>query len=148
MPKIRTLRPEEVPAKRQNVMDLSIYRDYLEQAEVGEMGAIELEPEDNQRAVKRRMTIAAGMLGLQIKWRSTSTDQILYFKLQTPQPVKHRKPKDVVHTPSNPDQPLAQPTDDWPPEDLGNHLAQEPLLDQEEEVPTPLPKRGRRSATG
>ena len=55
-------------------VDLSEYKHWVEQAqqEANGWGEIQLQDDDNQRAIKRRTTIAGKELGKTIKWHRKS----------------------------------------------------------------------------
>ena len=65
-------------------MDLSAYVDIIEQVRSGGVGGeVAREERERQRTEKRRLSIAAKQLGLQLTWRKTG-DNTLRFVLSEP----------------------------------------------------------------
>ena len=65
-------------------MDLSAYVDIIEQVRSeGVGGEVELGEDESQRTEKRRLSLAARQLGLQLTWRKTG-DNTLRFVLNEP----------------------------------------------------------------
>ncbi len=82
MPVFKKLSREQVgelKPKRDQPKDdiLAPYIAEVEKIEPGEGIEIDLTPEDNPRAVKRRLTIAAKSLGKQLKYRDGSENKIV-----------------------------------------------------------------------
>lgn len=81
MPKFEKLSVAEIERlkKRKSPnLDLSTYFDYLANLKVGDWGAITLEAGDRQRAIKRRLTMAAKQKGVNIRYRSAEEGRIVF----------------------------------------------------------------------
>ena len=84
MPNFRTLSRTEIAsltARRPRAEALTEYLDYLQTLKPGEWGAIEIEPGESQRAIKRRTSTAAKSQGKQIRWRRSLSEQQLVFEV-------------------------------------------------------------------
>ena len=73
-------------------VDLSEYKRWIEQAQqdANGWGEIQLERDDNQRAIKRRTTIAGKELGKTVKWHRKSSNERLIFQVIDPQATPKR----------------------------------------------------------
>jgi hypothetical protein len=83
----------ELTARRHPAaVDLSEYKSWIEQAaqHANGWGEIELAPEDSQRAIKRRTTIAGKELGKTVKWHRKSNHGRLIFRVLDPQSAQKR----------------------------------------------------------
>lgn len=69
-------------------LDLTPYYEMVRGREVGEGGLLTMEPDEQQRTTKRRLTIAAHAQGFGVKWRSAPPGK-LRFQL-----VERQKPGD------------------------------------------------------
>jgi hypothetical protein len=70
--------------KRTVRIDLTEYLAYLDTLKTGDWGAVTLEAEDNQRSIKRRLTMAAKEKGLKLKYKPT-TDGRIVFQVNKPE---------------------------------------------------------------
>ena len=85
MPTFRSLSADEVAAlqpRRTRSVDLSEYRQFLQEIAPGEGGEIRLGADDQRRAVKRRLTTAAKQMNKRLKYRR-SEDDVLRFEVQS-----------------------------------------------------------------
>jgi hypothetical protein len=85
MPSFRRLNPEEVAALRARnarAVDLSEYREFLQDLAPGDGGEIALGAGDERRTVKRRLTTAANRMNKKLRYRR-STDDVLRFEVQS-----------------------------------------------------------------
>jgi hypothetical protein len=82
--KFEKLSDEEVQqlTKRAVRVDLTEYLAYLDTLKTGDWGAVTLEAEDNQRSIKRRLTMAAKEKGLKLQYKPT-TDGRIVFQVST-----------------------------------------------------------------
>ena len=81
MPSFRRLNAEEVAAmraRRRGSVDLTEYRDFIRNLEVGEGGEAELGATDQKRTVKRRLTRAAHQLGRDVRYRRSEGNVIRF----------------------------------------------------------------------
>ena len=82
MPRFRTLSSSEVEKLKKRKAPrpdlLADYHTYLEGRKTGDWGAISLEQGESQRAVKRRLTTASKQRGVQIKYRTGDTGEIMF----------------------------------------------------------------------
>lgn len=62
-------------------LDLELYSALLADLQVGEGAEIAVEPEEKQRLVKRRFSLAAARRGLGLKWRTPTKEGHLRFQL-------------------------------------------------------------------
>ncbi len=71
MPTARKLTDEEVAqlTRGKGPLDLTAYTQTLQEIEVGDWGAIELEPSERVIAIKRRATVAARQQGKRLVWK-------------------------------------------------------------------------------
>ena len=84
MPTFRPLSTEEVAAlqkSRGRAIDLSEYRQFLEELEPGDGGEITLTPGEQKRTVKRRLTTAAKQMNKSVRYRRSEGD-VLRFEVQ------------------------------------------------------------------
>ncbi len=95
MPTARKLTDEEVArfTRGKGPVDLTPYAESLQEIEVGDWGAIELEPGDRVITVKRRATVVARQQGKRLVWKRLR-DSLLPFEVQaveepspTPEPA-------------------------------------------------------------
>ncbi len=61
-----------------STVDLTEYREFISTTPVGSGGEISIEEGDNRRAIKRRLTKVAHEANLDIKWRRTTNDKVLF----------------------------------------------------------------------
>src|SRR5439155_10915500 len=83
----------ELTARRgPGTIDLSEYKHWIEQAheKANGWGEIQLERDDNQRAIKRRTTIAGKELGKTVKWHRKSNHERLIFQVIDPRLAQKR----------------------------------------------------------
>lgn len=59
-------------------LDLTPYYEMVRGREVGEGGLLTMEPDEQQRTTKRRLTIAAHAQGFGVKWRSAPAGQLRF----------------------------------------------------------------------
>ena len=84
MPNFRTLSKNEIAslsARRPRVEALAEYLTYLTTLRPGDWGSIRIQPDESQRAVKRRTSTAAKSQGKQIRWRRSNSPQQLVFEV-------------------------------------------------------------------
>lgn len=77
MPSFRRLSDTEVAdltRRRADLSELTEYLDYLKKLKPGDWGSVELAPDETQRTVKRRMSIAAASLAKKVRWRAGRRD--------------------------------------------------------------------------
>lgn len=85
MPKLEAVTSEELASlkpKREPKGELiAPYVKFIEELEAKKnpAGRLTLDPEDDQRTVKRRVTSAAKSLGKNIKWKSAPEGQLLFI---------------------------------------------------------------------
>lgn len=60
--------------RRRSAIDLREYLAMIAGFAVGDWGRLDLEPKDNRRAVKRRLTLAAKERGLRLSYRLTKAE--------------------------------------------------------------------------
>jgi hypothetical protein len=85
MPTFRRLSAEEIAAlqpRRTGSVDLSEYRQFLQDLSPGEGGEIALGTDDQRRTVKRRLSTAAKQMNKKLRYRR-SADDILRFEVQS-----------------------------------------------------------------
>ncbi len=73
-------------------IDLTVYREFLDGLPIGDGGVLELEEGENQRVVKRRLSMAAGERAAAIKWRTAARGQLRFQLIE-------RKPGPVAASP-------------------------------------------------
>jgi hypothetical protein len=86
MPTFHRLSAEEIAAlrpRRTGSVDLSEYRQFLQDLAPGEGGEIVLGPDDQRRTIKRRLTTAANQMNKKVQYRR-STDDVLRFEVLVP----------------------------------------------------------------
>ena len=85
MPTFRPLSAEEMAAlqpRKTRSVDLSEYRQFLQDLAPGEGGEIALGADDQRRAVKRRLTTAAKQMNKKVRYRRSEGD-VLRFEVQS-----------------------------------------------------------------
>jgi hypothetical protein len=85
MPTFRRLSAEEIAAMRQprgRSIDLTEYRQFLQDLAPGDGGEIALGPDEQTRTVKRRLTTAAKQLNKNVRYRRSDGD-VLRFEVQS-----------------------------------------------------------------
>lgn len=78
MPKLEKLSKAEVgrlKSRRPRSQDLNEYFPYLRGLKSGDWGRVSLESGESQRTVKRRLTTASKLEGMQIKYRYGKVEQ-------------------------------------------------------------------------
>jgi hypothetical protein len=83
MPTFRRLSAEEIAElqpRRRGSVDLSEYRQFLENLAPGEGGEVALSTTERRQTVKRRLTAAAQSLGKQLRYRRSPAD-IVQFEI-------------------------------------------------------------------
>src|SRR5919205_766353 len=86
---VRKLPPDEAlrvfPQRRQQ--DLSEYVNALRDVEPGEAASVERQG-ISDRALKRRLSLAAKQLGYRLKWSRQTSPELLYFQVTGTSPAK------------------------------------------------------------
>jgi hypothetical protein len=85
MPVFETLSEAEVEQYRRRrapTFDLREYLAYLDTLQPGQLGAVRLQPGETQRAVKRRLTLAAKQRGMEIRYRRNAEDGRIVFEVK------------------------------------------------------------------
>ncbi|MBI4492873.1 MAG: hypothetical protein HY690_08790 [Chloroflexi bacterium] len=78
MPRLEKLSQAEVERlkrRKTRTQDLSQYFSYLSTLKAGDWGRVTLEPDESQRAIKRRLTTASKQRGVDIKYRYGKGEQ-------------------------------------------------------------------------
>ncbi len=81
MPTFRTYSPEEVSqtqTRRGRTVDLTAYIAALRDLTPGQMGEAVLSGEDKKATVKRRLTAAAKKLGMELRYRRSGENKVVY----------------------------------------------------------------------
>ena len=81
MPRFEKLSESEVEQLRRRrvpMQNLSEYSSFLDTLKPGEWGEVILEPNETQRAIKRRLTTAAKQKGLEIKYKKGPEGRIIF----------------------------------------------------------------------
>lgn len=88
MPTVVKLSPSEVAdlARRGSRVDLTEYLAMLKPFKVGDWGRVELAEGENQRTVKRRLTLAAKQVGFSLRYRPLRDGDPVVFHVLGPQP--------------------------------------------------------------
>ena len=85
MPNFRRLSAEEISALRQprgHAVDLTEYREFLQELAPGDGGEIALGDGDQPRTVKRRLTTVAKQMNKKLRYRR-SEDAVLRFEVRS-----------------------------------------------------------------
>ena len=112
---VRKLPPDEAlrvfPQRRQQ--DLSEYVNALRDVEPGEAASVERQG-ISDRALKRRLSLAAKQLGYRLKWSRQVSPELLYFQVAGTAPAKatngRRRRRTAAPEPAPPPQPAAPRT--------------------------------------
>ena len=89
MPSFRPLSAEQVGAlqkRRRRPVDLTEYSQFVRTLAVGDGGEVTLGPSEQKRAVKRRLTLAARQLGMDVHYR-WSEGNVLRFEVRALPPA-------------------------------------------------------------
>lgn len=79
MPKFVSLSPEEMAEiSRRRPANIDTQKEFLMSAVAGDIYEIELQPGDNKRTEKRRMSVAAGAVGRRLTWIRPNSQRILF----------------------------------------------------------------------
>lgn len=80
MPKFIVLSPEEMAemSRRRLAANINAQKEFLLGATAGEIYEIELQPGDNKRTEKRRMSVAASAVGRRLTWFRPQGQRILF----------------------------------------------------------------------
>lgn len=79
MPKFVALSPEEMAQMtRRRATNIDEQKEFLQIAVAGDIYEIELQPGDNKRTEKRRMSIAATAVGRRLTWIRPQGQRILF----------------------------------------------------------------------
>lgn len=81
MPTFQKLSQEEVKKLKKRktpTLDLSQYLSFLDALKTGEWGSVSLQENESQRAIKRRLTLAAKRQSKTIKYRKTQDNRIVF----------------------------------------------------------------------
>lgn len=65
-------------------LDLTPYYEMVRGRDVGEGGLLTMEPDEQQRTTKRRLTIAAHAQGFGVKWRSAPAGKLRFQLVDLP----------------------------------------------------------------
>ncbi len=102
----KVLTEEDLSARaRTSHLDLSAYRDIIEQVRSeGVGGTITLDEDESQRAEKRRLSIAAKQQGYKLQWRKSGAGELRFVLAQDGQPLpgsrKRREPPAPAEAPA------------------------------------------------
>lgn len=81
MPRFQKLSAAEVESlrrRRVSKQDLSDYLTFLDTFQSGEWGSVSLQEGESQRAIKRRLTVAAKQQGKQIRYKKGEEGRIVF----------------------------------------------------------------------
>lgn len=79
MPKFIALSPEEMAEiTRRRAANIDVQKEFIRNAQAGEIYEIELAAGDNKRTEKRRMSIAATAVGRRLTWIRPHMQRILF----------------------------------------------------------------------
>jgi hypothetical protein len=81
MPSFRALSADELAASRQRrgaAVDLTEYREFIRNLQVGEGGQLTLNGDEQKRTVKRRLTRAAHSLGRDVRYRRSEGNTVRF----------------------------------------------------------------------
>ncbi|MAG35708.1 MAG: hypothetical protein CL878_05615 [Dehalococcoidia bacterium] len=76
------------PQARTNRIDLTPYKAFLEQYEVGVTVDLPLEDGESPRAIKRRLTLASKELGMRLRYPQNMGTEVVRFKVM---PLEKRR---------------------------------------------------------
>lgn len=75
--------------------DTAAYREIIRTASTGVGGVVALAPDENRRAEKRRLSVAAKELGHRLKWRKAADADTLRFVLNGADDRQRARPRIV-----------------------------------------------------
>ena len=79
MPEFRKLSSSEVGALRvRKGVDLRPYEAFLQECATGEWGVAQIAPDEKKSTVKRRLTVAARKLKLQLSYRRSDQTKVVF----------------------------------------------------------------------